>query len=139
MGARILADTSVLFAAAVSRESDHAAAASAIETYGPAGIGIPVTILAETMSLTRARYGLERQRALWDAILSTDIEILPVDGETLRLARDIDRRYTDAGLGFADATLLAACEQLRIARVLSFDRRLAAYRPTFAATLEVLP
>jgi hypothetical protein len=35
--------------------------------------------------------------------------------------------------------LLACCEHLRCSRVLSFDRKLALYRPTFAEHLELLP
>lgn len=104
-----------------------------------ASLGVPVSILAEAMSLLGARAGVEQQRRFWDGFTASGIEIISVDADLLEAARDIDRRYEDAGFGFADCTLLAACERLRCSSVLSFDRRLAAYRPSFASALELLP
>ena len=135
----ILIDTSVLIASAMPRETHHSAAAQAIREARPDELAIPVTVLTETLSLVRARYGLEYQRRLWDGVRASGIGVLPVDAALLERARAIDERYADAGFGFVDCTLLAACEEQRIARVLSFDRRLATYRPSFAPGLELLP
>lgn len=98
-----------------------------------------MSILAETMSFVRARYGLRHQRRLWDALETSGIEILPADHDLVVAARAIDATYADAGFGFADCMLLATCEREQASRILSFDRRLAAYRPGFAPALEVLP
>ena len=139
MALPILIDTSVLVASATPREMRHTAAAAAIREIQSEAMAVPLTILSETLGLIRARYGLEYQRRLWDAVRSSGIEILYADAALLDRAREIDERYADAGFGFADCTLLAACEELRTARILTFDRRLAAYRPSFATALEVLP
>ncbi|MDZ4064145.1 MAG: PIN domain-containing protein, partial [Coriobacteriia bacterium] len=106
--------------------------------HGRGGLATPVTILAETMSFIGARLGTDQQRRFWDAFMESGIEIIGADDELLRMAREIDRRYADLALGFADCTLLAACERERVAVVLSFDTRLTAYRPTFAPAI-VLP
>jgi predicted nucleic acid-binding protein len=135
----ILADTSVLVAAATPRESRHREAADALLRIGSEGVAVPITILTETLCFVGTRYGLVHQRRLWDGLRASGIEVVPVGLETLERARAIDELYADAGFGFADCTLLAACEELRTARILSFDRRLAAYRPSFAPGLEVLP
>lgn len=87
----------------------------------------------------RTRYGFDHHRRLWANLQTSRVEILSVDTALLEEARRIDERYADIGYGFADCTLLASCELLGTARVLSFDRRLAAYRPTFAASLEIMP
>ena len=100
---------------------------------------MPVTILAEMLGLVGSRLDVVRQRQVWNAFRSSGIEVVPVGPEVLEEARRIDQRYADIGYGFADCTLLASCEALRTARVLSFDRRLAAYRPSFASALEVMP
>lgn len=139
MAVLTLVDTSVLVAASVSRETMHAQAAQAIRDAGSGTLGIPVSILAETMSFVRARYGSHHQRTLWDAIAGSGMEVLPADCDLVVAARRIDSGYSDAEFGFADCMLLATCERERAARVLSFDRRLAAYRPSFAPALEVLP
>lgn len=135
----VLIDTSVLVAAARPRERLHEAAAEALRALQDEPLGVPVSILAETMSLLGARAGLEHQRRFWNGFMHAGIELVGVDFDLLEIAREIDERYEDVGFGFADCTLLAACERLRCARVLSFDRRLAVYRPTFAPALDVLP
>jgi predicted nucleic acid-binding protein len=135
----ILTDTSFFIALARPREDDHLAAVAALRAVGNADLAMPVTLLSETMGLVLSRWGIAMQRQLWDAFTASGIDVVPVDAGILARAREIDERYADAGFGFADCTLLAACEELRTARVLSFDRRLAAYRPSFAPGLEVLP
>ncbi|MEI6622723.1 MAG: PIN domain-containing protein, partial [Actinomycetes bacterium] len=134
-----LIDSSVLIAAARITETNHAAARAAMEHYAPGGLGVPVTILAETVSFLRARLGIDQQRRFWDAFAVSGIELVAVDAELLERARAIDLAYADAGFGFADCTLLATCEQERVATVLSLDRRLGAYRPSFAPALLLAP
>jgi predicted nucleic acid-binding protein len=117
----------------------HVEAARALHALEGERAIIPITILTETLCFVRTRYGLDHHRRLWANLESSSIEVLPADLELLEEARRIDERYADVGYGFADCTLLASCEMLRTARVLSFDRRLAAYRPSFASALEVMP
>jgi len=76
---------------------------------------------------------------LWASLRASQFEVFAADTDLLDEARRIDERYADVGYGFVDFTLLASCEILKTARVLSFDRRLAAYRPSFASALEVMP
>ncbi len=134
-----LVDSSVLIGAATRRDSLHESAAAAVSAHASNGLLVPITILAETMSFLRARHGLDVQRRFWDAFSRSGIEVAAADEALLGRAREIDLAYADVGFGFADCTLLASCEALRCARVLSFDRRLAMYRPSFAPALEVLP
>lgn len=134
-----LIDTSALVAAMNVSESHHVRTAEALKRLAPGGLMVPATILAETMSFARARFGLDVQRRLWDGLAVAGIEIVPADAALIARAREIDAAYADAGFGFADCTLLATCEVTRIARVLTLDQRLAAYRPSFSAGLEILP
>lgn len=134
-----LIDTSVLYASTTSSETRHGEAAAAVRAASNDRLLLPVTILAETMSLVGSRRGLHHQRRLLDGVLASGIEIVPADADLVARAREIDREYEDAGFGFADCMLLATCERERIARVLSFDRRLAVFRPSFAPSLELLP
>lgn len=132
-----LVDSSLLIAVANPSDTHHAAAAAALlSENGPA---VPETILAETMSFVRARLGAARQYTFWGAFMRSGIEVVSAHEDLLQLAFDIDDRYVDAGFGFADGVLLATCEHLKCARVLTFDSRLAMYRPTFAGHLELLP
>lgn len=132
-------DSSVLIAAARSSETHHKAAVAAMAAHEPGGLVLPVTVLTETLAFHRRRWGADIERAAWDRITSSSITLFEIDARVLRRARAIDSEYADASLGFVDATILACCEEARIATVLSLDRRLSCYRPTFAPVLEVLP
>jgi predicted nucleic acid-binding protein len=132
---RALIDSSVLIAAARASETNHARARAALETHARQGLATPVTILAETMSFIGARLGVVEQRRFWDGFMSSGIEIVAVDVQLLEAAREIDRRYADVAWGFADCTLLAACECERSPHLLTFDTRLSAFRPSFAPAL----
>lgn len=134
-----LVDSSVMIAAARPAEALHDRAIGALEAHASGGLATPITILAETMSFIGARLGVELQRRFWDGFMHSGIEIVPVDAELLTPARDIDKRYADCGFGFADCTLLAACERAGTSRVLSFDSRLAVFRPASGGVFEVLP
>ena len=132
-------DTSILIAAISTREQHHLQAADVLREFAQGELTLPITILSETMSLISSRHGVSLQREVLDRIMASGVSVLPVDTQVLARAREIDGAYADAGFGFADSTLLACCEELRVARVLSLDRRLACYRPTFAPGLEILP
>lgn len=139
MALPLLIDSSAFIAAARPREARHEQVAELLTARSADGLAAPVTILAETMSFVLARFGIEQQRSLWDAFGRSGIEMIPADAELLAVARDIDRRYSDANFGFADCTLLASCEVLRTPTILSLDQRLRVYRPTFASAIELLP
>lgn len=132
-----LVDSSVLIAAANPSDANHHAAVTAL--HAERDLATPVTILAETMSFIRARLGGAKQRAFWAGFSRSGIEIVEVGADVLALAREIDSRYADADFGFADSALLATCESLKCARILTFDARLGLYRPGFASALELLP
>ena len=132
-------DTSVLIAAARAAETRHLDAARTLVEHSEGGLALPATVLTETLGLIRARWGADMQRTYWQRLSTMGFEIVPVGADLVENARRIDETYADAEFGFVDSTILACCEELRIARVLSLDRRLACFRPTFAPALEVLP
>lgn len=135
---RALVDTSVLYAAARPSEDAYQRAVQALARYS-GKLMIPETVLSELMSLVRVRAGVHAQRAYWDRFMKSGIQVVPVDAELLEIARRIDRTYEDAELGFVDCVLLATCEREQCSRLLTLDRALALYRPTFAQALEIIP
>ena len=64
-----LIDTSALVAAMSVSETHHVRTAEALKRLAPDGLLIPATILGETMSFARARFGLDAQRRLWDGLV----------------------------------------------------------------------
>lgn len=135
----IMVDSGPLVGASVPTDSHHARARTAALDMSSETQVTPITIVAEAASLIAKRYGLYEQRRFWDLVAEGELELLPVDLDLIRDARTIDQQYSDLGLGFADAILLACCERERCARIFTFDRRLAAYKPTFAPAVELIP
>ncbi len=135
----ILTDTSFLIAAARPKESNHVRARVALAAHSRIQLAVPVAILAETMGLLKSHWGLHVQRHFWESLEASGIAILSTDTDLISAAHAIDSAYADADFGFADCVLLATCERERTARIMSFDRRLAAYKPSFAGSLELIP
>jgi predicted nucleic acid-binding protein len=134
-----MVDSGALIGSAVPTDGYHARArATALSLAGQPHVS-PVTIVAEAAGFIRLRYGLHHQRRFWDWVTEGSMDVLPVDLELIRQGRAIDEQYRDLGLGFADAILLACCERERCARIFTFDRRLAAFKPSFAPALELIP
>lgn len=137
----ILVDTGALYALADRDDTHHQQARSFfVRVRAQETLVVPVPVVVEAALLLEARLGMRASRALWDDILSGVFEMLPVGPDTLALARKIDRRYHDAGLGLVDCTCLALCEEHRISTVFTYDRRdFALYRPAFVKTLKLVP
>jgi predicted nucleic acid-binding protein len=137
----ILVDTAGLYALADRRDSHHREAAAFFRQTRPREVlALPVPVLVESALFIDARLGADLARALWEDVLAGVFHLLPVTGEVLAAARDIDRQYADVNLGLVDCCSLALCEQHRIEMVFTFDRRhFAVYRPTFTGGLTLVP
>ncbi len=137
----ILVDTGALYALANQRDSHHREAQQFYQQVrGRETLATPISVVVETALLVEARMGPEVVRALWDDLIAGVFELLDVTQDTIAAARRIDQRYADANFGLVDATCLALCEQHRITRVFTYDRRdFAIYRPTFAKALDLVP
>lgn len=137
----ILIDTGALYALADRRDSHHGEAAEFFRLARASDtLALPVPVLVEAAHFLEARLGPKASRALWDDAVEGVFTLLGLSEEILAQARAIDRRYADARLGLVDCASLALCEQHRIGTVFTYDRRhFSVYRPSFAATLRLVP
>jgi predicted nucleic acid-binding protein len=103
-------------------------------------LGVCLPVLTESWILVEARLGLHHADKLWEAVTRRVLRLIPVELPDLRLAFEIETRYSDAGLGLVDCVILALAERLRTPRIFTYDRRhFSLYRPSFAPALELLP
>ena len=93
--------------------------------------------------LTEVFHFLDRavgRALLWDFVLSDVVrveEILKSDLARMRVLMD---QYADLPMDFADASLVALAERLRVFRVFTLDRRgFAVFRPRHAEFFEIFP
>lgn len=79
------------------------------------------------------------QERLWEFVNDGLVNVAAGSDEGLRRAAVLMRTYSDLPMDFADATLVAVAEELRIARVFTLDRHFRAYRLHGRRAFEVVP
>lgn len=116
---KVVADTGPLVAAANRRDRAHRLSAALISELGRELI-VPVPVLVEADHLLRARVGPEAARVFMSAIAAGEHSVAFLTKGLLRRAVEIDARFADLDLGFADASVMAIAEHLGLP-VLTFD------------------
>jgi hypothetical protein len=93
--------------------------------------------------LTEVFHFLDRpvgRTLLWDFVLSDAVRVEEVLKGDLGRMRALMEQYADLPMDFADASLVAMAERLRVFRVFTLDRRgFAVFRPRHAESFEIFP
>jgi hypothetical protein len=93
--------------------------------------------------LTEAFHFLDRpvgRTLLWDFVLSDAVRVEEILKSDIGRMRALMEQYADLPMDFADASLVAVAERLRIFRVFTLDRRgFTVFRPRHAESFEVFP
>lgn len=84
------------------------------------GLLVPGPVVVEADQLLRARVGDHAARAFLAAMANGEHGFAPVSAGLLRRAVELDARFADLGLGFADGCVMALAERRRLP-VLTFD------------------
>jgi uncharacterized protein len=117
----ILIDAGPLLAVINRNDTHHAACVAIIEALNcPFYTTLPV--ITEAMYLVQARIGWHAQQALWRLILRGDLLLEhPSPGDLARMA-ELMEKFSDRPMDFADASLVALAERLRLSRIFTVDR-----------------
>jgi uncharacterized protein len=81
-----------------------------------------LAVITEAMHLLGRYTGRPGQAALWRLILRGDLIIEHVTRPDLQRMSDLMDRYADRPMDFADASLVAIAERLRLERIVTIDR-----------------
>ena len=84
-------------------------------------------------------YGWRGQQRLWDMANRGHLEIAALSANTYKRMQALRRRYQDAPMDFADASLVAIAEELNTDLVFTLDRHFYAYRVHDRRAFRVLP
>lgn len=115
----MVADTGPLVAAANRRDRAHALAAELVTHVGR-DLLVPEPVIVEVDQLLRARVGGHAARSFLDALAAGEHRVAFLTAGLLRRAVEIDARFADLDLGFADAAVMAVAERQRLP-ILTFD------------------
>ena len=95
--------------------------------------------LAEAMYLWGDRAGWPGQDLLGRLIMRRDLVLHPLDEPALRRSRDLMKRYQSVPMDLADATLVAAAEELGATRIFTLDADFRIYRLKGQKPFELVP
>jgi uncharacterized protein len=133
-----LCDTGIFVGAFDPRDDDHGACLAAINDERERLV-TTWPCITEAMYLIGERAGGHGQERFRQHIEAGIIQLLDmVQADALRCCV-LMRKYRDAPMDFADASLVVAAEALNITRILTLDSHFYAYRIHDTLPFEVLP
>jgi uncharacterized protein len=134
----VIVDTSVLFAAANRRDSNHSSC-RAIVVEGSGTLTIPALVLAEASYLIGTALGPSAETALLRSMVASRFEVIgPTREDLLRMA-ELASKYEDLPLGATDASIVALAERLNDSTIATLDRRHFTVVKSELASLVLLP
>jgi len=137
--AKILVDSSFLFALYHKGEVRHLLAKTVAETSGAQFI-IPYVVLTEAAFLFNRHRGVPAVMDFLAALVAAQAIFEVTTLDDLVRARTIMGTYADAKLDFVDCCTMALSERLNITKVCTFDYRdFSIFRPKHCPVLEIVP
>lgn len=92
--------------------------------------------------LTEAFYFLDRpdeQQLLWKFVLDGALDVSDLAPQDLQRMPELMEKYADLPMDFADASLVAVSERLKLRTVFTLDGHFRVYRPRHTASFEIIP
>jgi uncharacterized protein len=118
----IVLDTGGLYAALDANEGLHGRAVAALVASSPPRLLSPF-VLAELDYLIATRVGHRAQLALLDEITRGVYQLEPFSSDDVSDARRVMERYSDLGIGLADASVVVLATRHRTLDLLCTDER----------------
>jgi predicted nucleic acid-binding protein len=122
----LFVDTSILYAAADSTDSDNARAKTILKSGEP--LVITDHILVETWMLLSRRLGRGVAERFWGKLRDGPVAIENVGPADLEAAWQIEQAWPDQDFSIVDCTSFAVMRRLGIDRVASLDNHFAVFR-----------
>jgi predicted nucleic acid-binding protein len=134
----LLIDTGVFVAVADRDEPHHTTCAALLRSR--TDLAVTATVIPEAAWLIEARLGPTAEARFLTLVTSARFTIIdPIDVD-YRRAIELIGAYTDLGLGFVDASIIAIAERLNATQVATLNHRdFAVVRPAHCDALELVP
>ena len=134
-----LVDTGILYALADKGDAWHRRAASSVVGFHGQLI-VPASVIPEACYLLNSCLDPFAEAAFLDALIQREMSIEQVTGPDMARTVAILKQYTDANIGFVDASLVAVSERLGINTVFTTDRRhFSLIQPAHCSAFTLLP
>ncbi len=135
----IIADTSGLIAFLSESGTQHDAVVAWLDRNDPVMVVSPY-VIAEIDYLVATRGGVEAELAVLAELSGGAYELAAMDADDLTKAAGVVRRYSDLGIGVADASLAVLAQRYRTRTVLTLDRKhFSVMRPLDGGNFTIVP
>ena len=135
----MLTDAGPLAAFIDRRDQHHQSAQRALAAQGDEPLLTTCPCFAEAMHLLGDSGGYRYQSVLLDMVHQGLLQIHHLTAEEEIRAFALLEQYRDRPMDYADASLVAVAESMKITRILTFDSDFRFYRMQDGTTLEVAP
>jgi len=137
MGAELLLDTGAFVALVDRSESRHVDCVTVLENWSRP-IVTTEAVLTETLYLVGPAW--EAQQVCFEFFVRGAFLLIPSSQKSLQRVAALMKKYRDAPMDFADATLVALGEDLQTDQVFTLDRRgFSVYRLPGKRPFHILP
>jgi uncharacterized protein len=136
---KIVVDTSAFVSLLSSKDTAHQQCRKVLASLSElTSVFTTESCLVETSYLLPANRKLREK--LHDLVKLLRITIVPMDSQSLDRILELQNRYADLPMDFADATLLVACETLDIRDIFTLDHKdFSIYKPNHCSRLTIHP
>lgn len=134
----LLIDTGIFVAVADRDEPHHIACANLLRTRSD--LAVTATVIPEAAWLIETRLGPAAEGRFLTLVTSPRFTIIdPIDVDYQR-AITLIGAYTDLGLGFVDASIIAIAERHNVREIATLNHRdFAVVKPAHCAALDLVP
>ncbi len=134
----LLIDTGIFIAVADRDEPHHAACAHLLRTTPD--LAVPAAVIPEAAWLIETRLGPGAEARFLELVTSSRFTIIDLIAIDYKRTIELIGTYTDLGLGFVDASIIAIAERRSVTQVATLNRRdFAVVRPAHCDALDLVP
>ncbi|MCD6255721.1 MAG: PIN domain-containing protein [Deltaproteobacteria bacterium] len=135
----ILVDTGILYAMADRDDAWHKRATDFL-TNNTDILIVPITVIPEAAYLINTYLGVEAEQKFLISIAKGELKYENLTPGDIERSIKLIESYSDANIGFVDASVVAVAERLKICRILTTDRRdFSIIRPSHCDYFTLLP
>jgi predicted nucleic acid-binding protein len=135
----IIVDTGVFVSAADSSEPRHRACGQVLENHA-GELVVPAPVVPETAWMIESRLGPAAEAAFLRLVTTGEVQVIELDLPVYQRCIELIETYSDLGLGFVDASVVAVAERERITTIATLNHRdFMVVRPDHCRAFELLP
>ncbi len=135
----IIVDTGILYAMADKDDAWHKRITDFLTNNTDILIA-PIAVIPEAAYLINTYLGVEAEQEFLISIARGELKYENLTPADLKRSIKLIQDYSDANIGFVDASVVAIAERLRICHILTTDRRdFSIIKPTHCRYFTLLP